>query len=59
MKTPLALAFLAILALSYLLWAQQQEIVLLAEEVGNLRVGLDKALKPKPRTRKPATPKES
>ena len=62
MKAPLVLAFLCILALCYLAWAQQQELVTLAEEVADLRIGVN-ALEPKPaakpRTRKPAAPKET
>ena len=62
MKTaPLALAFLCILALCYIAWAQQQELVMLAEEVGDLGFKVREIEKPapKPRTRKPAAPKET
>ena len=60
MKTaPLVLAFMCILALAYIAWAQQQELVLLAEEVGNLGFKVREIGKPapKPRTRTPK-PKE-
>lgn len=54
MKASLALAFLCLLALSYMVWAQQQELVMLAEAVGNLQSA---AIKPAPKPRAPRTPK--
>ena len=59
MKTaPLALAFLCILALCYIAWAQQQELVMLAEEVGDLGFKVREIAKPEqPKPRRTRTPK--
>lgn len=56
-RATLTLAFLCILALAYLAWAQQQDIVMLAQEVGTLDAKLQDIAKPKPR--KPAAKKET
>ena len=55
MKAPIAIAFLCILALAYLLWAQRMESMMIAEELSDLRVGLGELEKkmPVPRSRKP------
>lgn len=54
MKAPLAIAFLCILALCYLAWMQSNELIVLREDVGDLRLKLrDLEPKPKPQ-RKPS-----
>ena len=59
MKSSLVISFLCILALSYLIWTQRMETLMLTEDVTDLR-GKLAALEPKPRApRKPATAKET